>query len=118
MRTADRRRGSPARHEPPAGEKESRQAPHRSADDIKACRRTVYHPQVLAQVLAGMLHAPARFACTVAAVSLLGAPAWAQAPDRHQLERIEQTLRREGQEIVALADAASGGGEVAADFGL
>ena len=64
-----------------------------------------------------MLHAPARFACAVAAVSLLGArTAAAQAPDRRQLERIEQTLRREGQEVVALADAAAEGGSLPADF--
>ena len=30
----------------------------------------------------------------------------AQAPDRRQLERLEQTLRQEGQAVVALADAA------------
>ena len=66
-----------------------------------------------------MLHAPARFACTVAAVSLLGTRALAaQTPDRRQLERIEQTLRREGQEVVALADAASEGGTLPADFAL
>ena len=67
---------------------------------------------------AGM-HAPARLACTVAAVSLLSAR-WldAQALDRRQVERIEETLRHEGQEVVALADAVAGGEQVPADFTL
>jgi hypothetical protein len=68
--------------------------------------------------LAGM-HAPARFACAVAAVSLLSARTLdAQTLDRRQLERIEQTLRQEGQEIVALADAAAGGEPAPGDFSL
>ncbi len=55
------------------------------------------------------MHAPARLACTVAAVSLLSARSLdAQTVDRRQVERIEQTLRQEGQEVVALADAAAG----------
>ena len=59
-------------------------------------------PQFVANVpltrgpLAGM-HAPARFACAVAAVSLLSARTLdAQTLDRRQIERIEQTLRQEG----------------------
>ena len=69
--------------------------------------------------LTNMLHAPARLACSVVVVSLLAARALeAQAPDRRQLERIEQTLRYEGQQVVALADAAAGGGTLPADFVL
>jgi hypothetical protein len=50
--------------------------------------------------------ARSRFACGITAVALLGGRfLGAQAPDRRQLERIEQTLRQEGQAIVALADA-------------
>jgi hypothetical protein len=55
----------------------------------------------------------------VAAVSLLSAPPLAaQTADRRQLERVEQTLRREGQEVVALADAAADGDTPANDFSL
>ena len=65
------------------------------------------------------MHAPARLACSVAAVSLLSARSLdAQALDRRQLERIEQTLRQEGQEIVALADAAAAGEPMPGDFTL
>jgi hypothetical protein len=65
------------------------------------------------------MHAPARFAWTVAAVSLLGVRALdAQTLDRRQLERLEQTLRHEGQEIVALADAAAGADTLPGDFTL
>ena len=48
-----------------------------------------------------------RFVCGVTAMAIIGGriPA-AQSPDRRQLERIEQTLRQEGQAVVALADAA------------
>ena len=68
--------------------------------------------------LAGM-HAPARLACTVAAVSLLSARSLdAQTLDRRQLERLEQTLRQEGEAVVALADAAADGEPVPADFTL
>ena len=50
--------------------------------------------------------ARSRFACGITAVALLGSRLLgAQASDRRQLERIEQTLRQEGQAIVALADA-------------
>ena len=63
--------------------------------------------------------APARFACTVAAVSLLSVrPPGAQTLDRRQIDRAEQTLRREGQDVVALADAAAGGEAVPGDFAL
>jgi hypothetical protein len=65
------------------------------------------------------MHAPARFACAVAAVSLLSARTLdAQTLDRRQLERIEQTLRQEGQEVVALADAAATGEPGPGDFTL
>ena len=81
-------------------------------------------PQLVANVpltrgsLAGM-HAPARFACAVAAVSLLSARTLdAQTLDRRQIERIEQTLRQEGQEVVALAEAAAAGGPVPGEFTL
>jgi hypothetical protein len=63
------------------------------------------------------MHAPARLACTVAAVSLLSAR-WldAQGVDRRQAERIEQTLRHEGEEVMALADAVAAGEPGPADF--
>ena len=63
------------------------------------------------------MHAPARLACTVAAVSLLSVR-WldAQTVDRRQAERIEQTLRHEGEEVVALADAVAAGEPGPADF--
>ena len=65
------------------------------------------------------MHAPARFACAVAAVSLLSARALdAQTLDRRQIDRIEQMLRQEGEEAVALADAAAAGGPLPADFAL
>ena len=65
------------------------------------------------------MHAPARFACAVAAVSLLSARTLdAQTLDRRQIERIEQTLRQEGQEVVALADAAAAGEPVPGEFTL
>ena len=52
----------------------------------------------------------------VAAVS--GPVAAAQTLDRRQLERIERTLREEGQAIIALADAAAAGERVPSDFTL
>jgi hypothetical protein len=65
------------------------------------------------------MHAPARLACTLAAVSLLSVrPPGAQTLDRRELERAEQTLRREGQEVVALADAAADGDPGPGDFAL
>ena len=65
------------------------------------------------------MHAPARFACAVAAVSLLSARTLdAQTLDRRQIERIEQTLRQEGQEVVALADAAAAGEPAPGEFTL
>jgi hypothetical protein len=55
----------------------------------------------------------------VAAVSLLSARSLdAQAVDRRQVERTEQTLRQEGAEVVALADAAAAGEPVPGDFTL
>ena len=42
----------------------------------------------------------------------------AQTLDRRQIERIEQTLRQEGQEVVALADAAAAGEPVPGEFTL
>jgi hypothetical protein len=55
----------------------------------------------------------------VAAVSLLSArPLDAQTLDRRQIDRIEQTLRQEGEEVVALADAAAAGEPVPDDFTL
>jgi hypothetical protein len=63
--------------------------------------------------------APARFACAVAAVSLLSTPTLdAQTLDRRQIDRIEQTLRQEGEEVVALADAAAADEPVPGDFAL
>lgn len=63
--------------------------------------------------------APARFACAVAAVSLLSARTLdAQTLDRRQIDRIEQTLRQEGEEVVALADAAAADEPVPGDFAL
>ena len=65
------------------------------------------------------MHAPARFACAVAAVSLLSARTLdAQTLDRRQIERIEQALRQEGQEVVALANAAAAGEPVPGEFTL
>ena len=65
------------------------------------------------------MHAPARLACTVAAVSLLSARLLdAQTLDRRQVERLEQSLRQEGEEVVALADAAAAGEPVPSDFTL
>jgi hypothetical protein len=47
-----------------------------------------------------------RFVYAVTAMAWIGDPILAaQAPDRRQLERLEQALRQEGQAIVALADA-------------
>jgi hypothetical protein len=55
----------------------------------------------------------------VAAVSLLSARTLdAQTLDRRQIDRLEQTLRQEGEEVVALADAAAAGEPVPADFAL
>jgi hypothetical protein len=55
----------------------------------------------------------------VAAVSLLSARTLdAQTLDRRQIDRIEQTLRQEGEEVVALADAAAAGEPVPGDFVL
>lgn len=57
------------------------------------------------------------FACGITAVAFIGGRILgAQALDRRQLERIEQTLRQEGQAVVALADAADG--PAPADFTL
>jgi hypothetical protein len=51
--------------------------------------------------------APSRFACGITAVAFFGGRLLAaQAPDRRQVERLEQSLRQEGQAVVALADAA------------
>src|SRR6187549_764698 len=48
-----------------------------------------------------------RFVCGITAIAASCGPILsAQAPDRRQLERIEQALRQEGQAVVALADAA------------
>jgi hypothetical protein len=52
----------------------------------------------------------------VAAAAVYARLAAAQAPDRRQIEQIEQTLRQEGQAIVALADAATSGQARSADF--
>ena len=55
----------------------------------------------------------------MAAVSLLSARTLdAQTLDRRQTDRIEQTLRQEGEEVVALADAAAAGEPVPGDFAL
>src|SRR5215203_5288089 len=60
-----------------------------------------------------------RFALSVVAfVAISGRVAPAQAPDRRQLERAEQTLRQEGQAVVELADAAGAGDKLAADFAI
>src|SRR5262245_54764049 len=65
------------------------------------------------------MHAPARLACAVAAVSLLSARTLdAQTLDRRQTDRIEHTLRQEAEEVVALADAAAAGEPVPGDFAL
>jgi hypothetical protein len=59
------------------------------------------------------------FALGVIAAAAFGARlAAVQAPDRRQLERIEQTLRQEGQAVVALADAAAENHSVPSDFPL
>jgi hypothetical protein len=51
--------------------------------------------------------ARSRFVCGVTAMAVIsGRILAAQAPDRRQLDRIEQALRQEGQAVVALADAA------------
>jgi hypothetical protein len=55
----------------------------------------------------------------VAAVSLLSARTLdAQTLDRRQTDRLEQALRQEGEEVVALADAAAAGEPVPGDFAL
>ena len=55
----------------------------------------------------------------MAAVSLLSARTLdPQTLDRRQTDRIEQTLRQEGEEVVALADAAAAGEPVPGDFAL
>jgi hypothetical protein len=65
------------------------------------------------------MRAGQRFAVGVlAAVAVGGRLVAAQTLDRRQLERIEQTLRQEGQAIVALADAAAQGSSGPADFSL
>lgn len=56
------------------------------------------------------------WALAVAATGTAGAAA--QTPNRRQLERIEQTERREGEAIVALADAALAGERTPSDFVL
>ena len=64
------------------------------------------------------MNARSRFACGITAMALLGGRfLLAQAPDRRQLERVEQTLRQEGQAVVALADAPASD-ETPADFAL
>jgi hypothetical protein len=53
------------------------------------------------------MDARSRFVCGITAIAVTCGPILsAQAPDRRQLERIEQALRQEGQAVVALADAA------------
>src|SRR5580765_3349647 len=53
------------------------------------------------------MDARSRFVCGITAIAASCGPILsAQAPDRRQLERIEQALRQEGQAVVALADAA------------
>ena len=52
------------------------------------------------------MDARSRFVCGITAIAASCGPILsAQAPDRRQLERIEQALRQEGQAVVALADA-------------
>jgi hypothetical protein len=90
---------------------DSRHARHRSADDIKRHPRTVYHPPVTSGMDARL-----RFAYGITAMACIGGRILsAQALDRRQQERIEQTLRQEGQAVVALADASA---EAPADFTL
>ena len=53
------------------------------------------------------MDARSRFVCGITAIAVICGPILsAQAPDRRQLERIEQALRQEGQAVIALADAA------------
>jgi hypothetical protein len=57
-----------------------------------------------------------RFAYGITAMACIGGRILAaQAPDRRQQQRIEQTLRQEGQAVVALADASA---EAPSDFTL
>ena len=64
------------------------------------------------------MRARERFVWSVfAAAAISGRATVAQTLDRRQLERIEQTLRQEGQAVVALADAAEVGHDsLPADF--
>ena len=62
--------------------------------------------------------ARSRFVCGVTAIAVISGPILAaQASDRRELERLEQALRREGQAVVALADAPPGRPQPA-DFAL
>src|SRR5688572_21251439 len=64
------------------------------------------------------MDARSRFAYGVTAMVVIGGRLLAaQALDRRQLERLEQSLRQEGQAVVALADAA-GDHTPPADFTL
>ena len=56
--------------------------------------------------------------CVIAALAISSLPGVAQDIDQRQLERIEQTLRQEGQAVIALADAAEAGHAHAADFAI
>src|SRR5688572_33407545 len=59
------------------------------------------------------------FAAGVIAAVAFGGQLLAQQPiDRRQLEKIEQTLRHEGQAVVALADAAADNESVPSDFAI
>jgi hypothetical protein len=63
------------------------------------------------------MRAKERFAVGVLAAVALGVRLVAvQSLDRRQLERIEQTLRQEGEAVVALADAAARNDSVPSDF--
>lgn len=65
------------------------------------------------------MDARSRFVCGMTAIAVVGgAVLAAQAPDRRQLERIEQALRQEGQAVVALADAVPNRTQQPADFSL
>jgi hypothetical protein len=63
-------------------------------------------PCIIHAFISGM-GARCHFVCGITAMAFIGGPILAaQAPDRRQLERIDQALRQEGQAVVALADAA------------
>jgi hypothetical protein len=59
-----------------------------------------------------------RLAWVVLAAVTLGGTLAAQSVDRRQLERMQRTIREEGEAVLALADAAAGEQALPADFAL